>query len=142
MVNEIVDAIAAQTGAAFGDGFTIYTDRIGQDAQKPCFYIALLQSSRSPRPNGGFLERSSFDVRCYPADADGARKLYDTAEKLYGALEVIALADGCKARGTDRRYEIRDGALHFFVTYGICLARRPELPVMETLDVDAGTKEG
>ena len=41
---------------------------------------------------------------------------YDTAEKMFGCLEVIQVGGGL-LRETRMKYEVVDGILHFFVNY-------------------------
>lgn len=63
------------------------------------------------------------------------------AESLMYDLELIALDDGTKLRGSDLHYRITDGVLHVFVTYATFTRRiKPAGDVMEHLDVSGKAK--
>ena len=54
--------------------------------------------------------------------------MYSVADKLISALNIVTMTDGTRLLAYDKRYEIVDGDMHFFMTY--------QMPVIETEDED------
>ena len=46
------------------------------------------------------------------------------ASDLFETLEYITLLNGDLVRGTNMHYEVIDGVLHFFVTYGLYVTKK------------------
>ncbi len=142
MLNEIITGIAKALGTAFGTEYRVYKNDVKQGLTEPCFFIATLKPDRSVFLRDRAVWRHPFDIHYFPK-ADGTNEeLYNTAEKLMGALRYITLPNGDLLRGMAMSYEAVDGVLHFFVTYNMVVNILRELPNMETLDIDMKTKKG
>lgn len=148
MLNGIMDAVTGKLNELFGDDCTIYTDAVEQGLQEPCFFVSVLESSRSPMLGRRSFQETGFCIQYIPEEGkpEKNRELNRTADLLFAGMEYIALADGDLLRGTGRSYRIEDGVLNFFVSYNVFLVTPAEaVDVMEELkwkgDAGIGSKE-
>jgi len=117
----------------FGETYEIYTEPVRQDLVPPCFCVHLLSASTTLEPNGVKVLTGLFDIRYHPAAPMGNMEMYRVANTLTGALELISV-EGVKLRGVDRRWEVFDEVLHFFVSYTLRYVVLPDSEVMEKLE--------
>lgn len=124
MVLTIIDAISIKLNSVFGDGYEIYGDEdIRQGLNRPCFFIAVINSEQIPYLKNRYQRRNAFDIHYFPATKGGRAEAEDVATRLYEAMEFIALQNGDLLHGTSMNYEIQDGILHFFVDYNVFMYR-------------------
>lgn len=142
MLNDIITGIAQALGTTFGGEYRVYKNDVRQGLKEPCFFISVLKPDQTHLLGDRALWRHPFDVLFFPAEPGTNGELYNTAERLMGALRQIALPSGDPLRGTRLSYEAVDGVLHFFVTYSMLVDIPKERPNMETLDIDANPKKG
>ena len=138
MINELIDGISVKLNAVFGDGKNIYSEKVEQGLEVPCFFIALLAVSQTPRLKGRYLRRHSFDISYYPEATAINSEMEAVADSLFEALEYITLANGDKLRGAAMSYKIADGVLRFFVSYEVHVVRVEALEDMDSISVGAG----
>ncbi len=138
VTNEIIKGVARQLNAAFGDGYEIYQNMVQQGLQEPCFFIGVLQPEQQPLLGSRALRRNPLVIQYFPrADGDNAEML-EAAEKLLENLEFIQLLDGDWLHGTNMRYEIQNGILHFFVNFNLTVNRLQQEQNMEDLSFEQG----
>ena len=53
MINNVIAGIAIALNQEFGDDYEIYTEEIKQDLKEPCFFITLLNPSKTDFPSNG-----------------------------------------------------------------------------------------
>lgn len=141
MIEEIIAGISSKIYEAFGDDYEIYSDRMAQNLNEPCFLISPMthhqQSKLSNSTYSRYYREYPFCVFFYPKR--GGNQYSENqlvAEKLYECLEYIETAIG-KLRGSEMRYSIEDkDLLNFIVVYKLFVHKNnsDELPVMELLD--------
>lgn len=140
MVEKIIKAISKTLNQVFGDDFEIYFSKdVQQGLTEPCFFIALVGSSRIRRIGVRYQMFNSFVVQFFPKIQRGNIEMIEVAEQLLDALEYVQLSDGDLVQGTAMNYSIQDGVLHFFVDFNMFLKKEVALDEMETLKVDANT---
>lgn len=142
MVSELMKGISSKLNATFGDGYEIYLKDVAQGLTEPCFFIAVLQPERHPMLGNRSHQTNPFDIHYFPEDETDNCEMISVAEQMMDALEMITLLNGDLIRGTNRRYEIVDGVLHFFINFNMHLIKLVETTPMETLDVETGTAKG
>lgn len=142
MVNEIRDGISIKLNATFGDGYKVYLKDVRQGLKEPCFFVALLQPERRPMIGPRSFQTNPFDIHYFPIDEADNGEMITVGEQLMEAMEIITLLNGDLIRGTNRKYEIVDGVLHFFVNFNMHLIKPVDATLMETLDVETGTVKG
>lgn len=140
MVEKIIKAISKTLNQVFGDDFEIYFSKdVQQGLKEPCFFIALVGSSRIRRIGVRYQMFNSFVVQYFPKIQRGNIEMIGVAEQLLDALEYVQLSDGDLVQGTAMNYSIQDGVLQFFVDFNMFLKKEVALDEMETLKVDANT---
>lgn len=141
MLNDIITGIAKALGTAFGSEYRVYKNDVKQGLTEPCFFIAALKPEQTPLLGERAIWRSPFDVHFFPKAPGTNEELYNAAQRLMYCLRYITLPNGDLLRGRSISYEAVDGVLHFFVSYNMIVDIPKELPIMETLDIDANPKK-
>ncbi|CUH95880.1 hypothetical protein P22_1966 [Propionispora sp. 2/2-37] len=134
MINDVATAISQGLDEAFGDGYEHYIDDIPQGFQTPCFFILLLRGTQTQIRGSRYFREHEFDIHYFPqAVKQYTQEINAVAERLMMNLEYVNLSTG-PIRGTDMRYEVQDGVLHFFVHYDFFIWKVPEeVPLMQEL---------
>lgn len=118
MLPDLVDAISIKLNESF-PGVEIYSESVLQALNPPCFFIGVLNPSQDQLLGKRYFRKHPFDVHYFPAVADNKAEMYQKATELTTALELVTLLNGDVIRGTEPRWEIVDGVLHFFVSYDV-----------------------
>lgn len=120
MVNDIIQGIAAAVAAV--KNVEIYDSEAEQDFNPPCFFVQTLEFNQTPEPNARQRWMQPFDVIYFPVEDENRQELYEYAEQLVQALNIITLPNERKLHGSNIKYQIQDGNLHVFVSYNVLLA--------------------
>lgn len=115
MINDIVNGISMQLYDQYGEECEIYSEKVEQDLQEPCFYIKVL-----PIVTRALLGRRkqvtySFDIHYFTSGSN--EEIMQVSEELVGVLEYIKLQNEDILRGKDINCEVTDGVLHFKIDY-------------------------
>lgn len=141
---EIVNGLAKALHTV--KAYPVYVDFPRNDMQFPCWRIKLTDDATDTLMVGDrYQQEYNFDIwMILNEDAeitDVRGQVVNLAETLCYALEVITLADGSKIRGSNIRWRITDGILHFFVTYAPFVRRvKDKVEVMKKLDLTGKPK--
>ena len=138
MIAAIISGISAKIYETFGDGYEIYSDRMAQNLNEPCFLISPLNHSQQSKLSNSTYKRwyreYPFCIFFFPERVGDQYTMNQTvAEKLYECLEYIETDIGL-LRGTGMRYSIEDkDLLNFVVSYNlfVCKDDSNELPKIE-----------
>jgi hypothetical protein len=125
MLSRIVDGISGSLKSRFGNGFTIYSDTLGQVPDTPSFYITVRKSSRSRRLGVRSYSENSFDIQYFSEIANSNSEILGVVDALYDILYQIELSDSSILRGSKMRHKTVNGVLHFFVYYNFYLTEQP-----------------
>lgn len=141
MINKLIDGISIRLNQIFGDDYSIYSETVEQDFEEPCFFIKLIDPSKTLHPNKQSFREYLFDVMYFPESNETNSEINSVTEDLFEGLEVIELLNGDLKRGTGMHAEKVDNKLHFFVNYNV-LVRKVELyENMEALEIYQNVKE-
>ena len=140
MVKDVLNGISRTLNQVFGDGYEIYksTD-VKQGLKEPCFFIKLLASSRVRRIGLRYYQTQSLDIHYFPAKNGDNDEMISVGNKLFDALEIVALLNGDLVHGIGMNYQMIDGVLHFFVDYNIFIRKTVDQDDMETINVIPNT---
>ena len=138
MINKIVDGISKALNQEFGDEYEIYQNNVMQGLDEPCFFIAVLEPSKDQLLQNRFLQSNPFDVHYFPVDPDDNRDMQGTAERMLDCLEWIIPEE--PIRGTEIRWQIEDGVLHFFVSYNVVRNRMIQKDLMQEITQNITTE--
>ena len=131
MINKIVDGISNALNQEFGDEYEIYQNNVMQGVKEPCFFIAVLEPSKEQLLQNRFLQRNPFDVHYFPKRWDDNREMQEVAERMLDCLEWIIPEE--PIHGTEIRWQIEDGVLHFFVSYNVVRNRMIQKDLMQEI---------
>ena len=130
-MNELMDAVSIQLDEAFG--FAVYGDSVKQGLETPCFLLFPVKVAQKRIVGARYTRNLTLDVRYFGGgDEDDVR---DIEQRLFDALEIVALPGGGYARGSGMHGRTEDGILHFFVEYNVFLFKTEEKDIMEDLEV-------
>ena len=134
MLNDIIIGISQALDAKF-PGSDIHVDEIQQDLNPPCFLIVSLMNTEVQKLGDRYWREHSFDIHYFPQNIV---KPFREAATVGGALQTVLeyiTVNGALVRGTERRYELVDGVLHFFVNYNVFVRKiKDPADYMETLE--------
>lgn len=138
MIEAIISGISAKIYETFGEGYEIYSDRLAQDLNEPCFLISPLTHSQTNKLSNSTYKRwfrqYPFCIFFFPKRVGNQYTMNQkVAEKLYECLEYIETDIGL-LRGTGMRYSIEDkDLLNFVVSYNLFVHKDDgnELPRIE-----------
>lgn len=134
MLNKIIDGISVKLNETFGDGYRIYTESVKQGLKEPCFFIQLVNPGNKELLNIRFKRNNLFVIQYFPATDKPKAECNNVLDALFIALEEITV-DGDPQRGINRRGEMVNGVLSFFVNYNMVLKKVKEETPMETLEL-------
>lgn len=138
MINKIVDGISNALNQEFGDEYEIYQNNVMQGLDEPCFFIAVLEPSKEQLLQNRFLQRNPFDVHYFPKRWDDNREMQEVAERMLDCLEWIIPEE--PIHGTEIRWQIEDGVLHFFVSYNVVRNRMIQKDLMQEITQNITTE--
>lgn len=138
MINKIVDGISNALNQEFGDEYEIYQNNVMQGLDEPCFFIAALEPSKDQLLQNRFLQRNPFDVHYFPKRWDDNREMQEVAERMLDCLEWIIPEE--PIHGTEIRWQIEDGVLHFFVSYNVVRNRMIQKDLMQEITQNITTE--
>lgn len=138
MINKIVDGISNALNQEFGDEYEIYQNNVMQGVKEPCFFIAVLEPSKEQLLQNRFLQRNPFDVHYFPKRWDDNREMQEAAERMLDCLEWIIPEE--PIHGTEIRWQIEDGVLHFFVSYNVVRNRMIQKDLMQEITQNITTE--
>ena len=93
----------------------IYIEEVPQGFKEPCFCVQVLNPDEKQLLGERYLRTYNFCIQYFPKK--GLWENAETAELLHRILNQINLENGDFIRGINRRYEIVDKKLLYFVTY-------------------------
>lgn len=93
----------------------IYIEEVPQGFKEPCFCVQVLNPDEKQLLGERYLRTYNFCIQYFPKK--GLWENAETAELLHRILNQIDLGNGDSVRGVNRRYEIVEKNLHYFVTY-------------------------
>ena len=123
MINLITESVSISLYAEFGDEYMIYREEIKQDLQEPCFFISCINPVERLVRKTKYFRENLFCIQYFPRDANRKNEeCYEVAERIFASLRWLDVA-GDSVMGTNMRYEITEGILHFFVNYNMFVDR-------------------
>lgn len=114
-IAKVLDGISKKIFSVFGDSYSISTDDIPQNFEKPAFFIKVLNDNEKHYRGRRYSSNKSFVIYGFSAN-DSEEELYEMGESLYN-LEYIELEDGSLLRGINRSFRVENKTLIFLVDY-------------------------
>lgn len=149
IIKDLLDGITNAIYEEFGDDYEIYTSRVTQGLNEPCFIVRCL----NPMNNLALGNISTqtrretttvFAIQYFPTK-DDSEEIYiefdEVFERLVSCLEFITVS-GDLVRGYDFSSDESDGVMTFYATYSVPLIVKVEETEMLTLRQEEGVDNG
>lgn len=101
--------------------YEVYDEMPKQDMEEPCFYIKIIELTTNKEMNNRYLMNIMFDIHYFlDENTENMNEQYHSmAEILYEALEIFSDLSNGYLRGLNKRHDIQDNVLHFFVDVSV-----------------------
>lgn len=126
-IKELIDAIAEALFQEFGSDHEIYTEKVEQGLNEPCFLIRCLNPTKNVFLGAVYKRTNQFVIQYIPSTLEAYEECNDVTERLFECLKSVILS-GKPIHGTEMNGEITDGILNFKVNYdGFVLKESDEI---------------
>ncbi len=129
--------IAKSVGSAIaGEDSLVYIEALPQGFKSPCFFVRELKRSCVRTVGERFRQKSEIEIRYYPKDRLAAREECSTvSDSLFEGLEFVQTDEGL-LHGVEKRSEIKDGVLSFYVSFEFFTLVEKKVEKMGRLDIN------
>lgn len=138
-IKELIDAIAEALFQEFGSGYEIYTEKVEQGLNEPCFLIRCLNPTKNIFLGRFYKRTNQFSIQYIPSTTDANEECASVLERLFECLENVILS-GKPIHGTELHGEIIDGILTFTVNYDGFVLKKEQQYIMEVLEILSESK--
>ncbi len=132
MIERITDGILAAISEAF-EGCTIYTERVEQGLNKPCFFVTCINPNIRLYRGRRYLHTNQYAIQYLTDAVEPRAECAAVAERLFRCVELISV-DGDLMRGTGMSAEVTEEAMTFTVNYDFFSYRPKDDPKMEDFE--------
>lgn len=137
MLDDILNAASRRLNELFGENCTIYTDKTGQEFQKPCFFVRITETSERPMIGRRYFRRTGIAVQ-YLSNENSSREENRVLDILMEGMERVTLENGRQLTGTNRKSGTEEGSVTFYVNYDQFIVKEKEETPMEELEMKGG----
>lgn len=95
----------------------VFDETNNQGLNEPCFYVRIIENNTTDELNNRFKFTISFDISYFlDENTENMNEQYhQMAEVLYENLNVFEDISGGYLKGLNKRHDIQDNVLHFFI---------------------------
>ena len=133
-IQNLMDAIAEALFQEFGSDYEIYTNKVEQGLEEPCFMIRLLNPTKNLHLGRCYKRTNQFSIQYIPSTSEAQEECISVMERLFECLENVIL-HGKPVHGTELHGEIIDGIITFIVNYDGFVLKKEEQNNMEDLEI-------
>lgn len=138
-IQEIIKAIAEALFNEFGASYDIYTEKVEQNLQEPCFLIRTLEIEKNVDLGIRYKKINSLVIQYIPESEKKYNECLLVMERLFDCLKDVVVS-GKVVHGLDLQSSITDGILTFTVNYDGFILDIPIETNMETVEVKTEAK--
>jgi len=133
-IKELIDAIAEALFQEFGSDYEIYTEKVEQGLEEPCFLVRCLNPTKNLYLGQCYKRTNLFSVQYFPFTVEVHDECASVLERLFECLEDV-IVSGRPIHGMELHGEITDGILNFTVNYDGFVLKTEEQTNMDHLEV-------
>ena len=93
MIKDILKGITDAIYSEFGDGYEIYTERVEQGLQEPCFFVILLNPTNRVFLSNRRRLTNLFSIQYFPSTNTPKIECAEVFERLVPVLDCITVGD-------------------------------------------------
>ncbi len=125
------------------DNPCIYQDMLPMGYKSPCFFVNHVDTQVQLKLFNRYRVVANYDITYHPEERKfNSKEFSEVVEKMTYGLELVQLEDVNYVRGSNIRYEVQEGVLHFFMTFDFFVIRAKDRGTkMEKLYQRYGLKE-
>ncbi len=113
---------------------SVFLEALPQGFKPPCFFIREVKRSRMRTVGERFREKVEVEISYYPKNKLNPREeCHTVAKALFELLEFVSTDEGL-LRGIDKRSEVENGELKFFVSFEFFTVNVKDTEKMERMD--------
>ncbi|KNY25002.1 phage tail terminator family protein [Pseudobacteroides cellulosolvens] len=142
IITNIKDSIVKALKTSYPT-YEIYDEIIKQGFQEPCFFVKIIEQDTKKECKNRFKFNIMFDIHCFLDEntVNMDEQYHMIAEDLYEKLELFSDLSGGNLRGLNKRHNIEDKILHFFLDINVSVTIPVESVNMGTLDTNSYIKD-
>jgi len=105
----------------------------------PALYGMIQRGEQIKEGELRYRRRLTLELQYHPLEEKN-QSSYGVVESLYRRLEILQIGEGLY-RGIELNHEMKEGILHFYITYPLTIYRERDRPqAMQTLEQQGGIK--
>lgn len=118
----------------------VYAEALPQGFKSPCFFVREVKRTSVRTVGERFHQRVEVEIVYYPKDKLKPREeCYAVSNALFECLEFVKTDEGL-IHGVDKRSEVKDGVLKFFVSFDFFTVNKKVVDKMERLAYNGSPK--
>lgn len=138
MINDVLSAVCTALYDEFG--YEVYTERIEQGLEEPCFFVECISPDIELTITNRRRHSYQFAVVFFPKEDEPNKAINSVIERLYSSIEEIYV-NGDLIRGGDVSTAVTDNVLTFTITYDFFMVSPDTDENMAEIELNATTKE-
>ncbi len=123
MIKKVFDALCLAVREEFE--LPVYTDRVVQNLQSPCFLVRLKENSTERFFGKKFIMKNRFCITLLDDSRKEHEYLTQTVERLCGVVKLLDYGGG-KVHGSGIKCELNENRLELYVNYDFFVYRYEE----------------
>jgi len=136
MIDDILQGIVNALFSAFGASYKIYTERVEQGLQEPCFFVQCLNPAFNLDLGRRYKSTQQFCIQYFPQVQNSKSECISIMQTLFDCLENITVNQKV-LHSTNLNAQFTDGIVNCFVNYDVFLLKTATTEVaMQTVSVE------
>lgn len=130
MINLIIKGITNAIHQKFGDNYDIYTEKVEQGLEEPCFFVYCINPNKDVFLGSRMKQNYQFAVQYIPKGPNKKMEINSVFEKLNNAVRFIDVGND-KVMAMSISSNISDEVLTLSVTYAFFSYEKQEGDLMD-----------
>ncbi len=119
----------------------VYAEALPQGFKAPCFFVREIKRTSARTVGERFHHRAEVEIVYYPKDKLNPREeCYAVSNALFEYLEFVKSDEGL-VHGVDKRSEVENGVLKFYVSFDFFTVNKKAAEKMERLVYNGSPKK-
>lgn len=115
-VEKLIDAIAEALFQEFGSDYDIYTEKVEQGLEEPCFLVRCLNPTKNLDLGSRYRRTNRFSIQYIPSSDEANKECFSVMERLFHCLKDVFI-DEKPIHGKELECELVDEVLTLTVNY-------------------------
>lgn len=123
--------------------YEVYDEIVKQGLVEPCFFVRVIEQNTKKQISNHYKFNIMLDIHYFLDINTGNlnEQYHEMAETLYEKLELFTDLSGGYLRGLNKRHDIQDSVLHFFVDISVSAKIPINEVVIGTVEANYSVKD-